>query len=124
MSENRITLSCGHRVANISDGVDVIIKEYGYSMYIEKKEGPRALRYGYVCQSCRDDYRKAGVLLDTEQEAMVWLQDRDDIVYRLRTRAEIRRSIPDRKSVIENKPDRISDLLEEAAKVIVELRGY
>lgn len=33
-------------------------------------------------------------------------------------RAEIRRSIPDRKSVQQGKPDRIADLLEEAATEI------
>lgn len=38
-----------------------------------------------------------------------------DLVYRLRKRAEIRRQIPDRKSVQEGQPDRIADLLEEAA---------
>ena len=46
-----------------------------------------------------------------------------DIVYRLRKRAEIRRQIPDRKSVQENKPDRIADLLEEAANEIERLRA-
>ncbi len=46
----------------------------------------------------------------------------NDIVYRLRKRAEIRRQIPDRKSVQENKPDRIADLLEEAANEIERLR--
>jgi hypothetical protein len=37
------------------------------------------------------------------------------LVYRLRKRAEIRRQIPGRKSVSEGAPDRIADLLEEAA---------
>jgi hypothetical protein len=37
------------------------------------------------------------------------------LVFRLRKRAEIRRQIQDRKSVQEGKPDRIADLLEEAA---------
>ena len=45
-----------------------------------------------------------------------------DIVYRLLKRAEIRRSIPTRKSVIEGKPDRIAELMEEAAEEIYELR--
>jgi len=45
-----------------------------------------------------------------------------DIVYRLLKRAEIRRSIPTRKSVQEGEPDRIADLLEEAAMEIHELR--
>jgi len=41
----------------------------------------------------------------------------NDIVYRLRKRAEIRRSIP------RGEPDRISDILEEAANEIEQLRG-
>ena len=46
-----------------------------------------------------------------------------DLVERLRKRAEIRRQIPTRKSVQENQPDRISDLLEEAAREIQMLRN-
>lgn len=42
----------------------------------------------------------------------------NDLVYRLRKRAEIRRQIATRKSVQNNEPDRISDLLEESADVI------
>ena len=45
----------------------------------------------------------------------------DDLVFRLRKRAEIRRQIADRKSVQEGKPDRLSDLLEEAATEIERL---
>lgn len=48
--------------------------------------------------------------------------DENDLVYRLRKRAEIRRQIPDRKSVQEGKPDRIADILEEAAIEIENLR--
>ena len=40
------------------------------------------------------------------------------LVEKLRTRASIRRSIKDRKSVQEGKPDRIANLLEEAADEI------
>lgn len=46
-----------------------------------------------------------------------------DLVYRLRKRAEIRRQIPDRRSVQEGRPDRIADLLEEAADEIERLRN-
>lgn len=46
----------------------------------------------------------------------------EDIVFLLRKRAEIRRSITTRKSVQENAPDRISDLLEQAADEIIRLR--
>jgi hypothetical protein len=58
-------------------------------------------------------------------------EDEDNLVYRLRKRAEIRRQIPTRKSVQEGQPDRLADLLEEAADEIVvlemaleEMRGW
>jgi hypothetical protein len=41
-----------------------------------------------------------------------------DLVQRLRKRAEIRRQISTRKSVQNNEPDRIADLLEEAATAL------
>ena len=44
-----------------------------------------------------------------------------DLVYRLMKRAQIRRQIDTRKSVQNNEPDRIADLLEEAADKIQEL---
>ncbi len=44
--------------------------------------------------------------------------DYADLIERLRKRAEIRRQIPGRKSVQEGKPDRIADLLEEAANAL------
>jgi hypothetical protein len=44
--------------------------------------------------------------------------DEENLVYRLRKRAEIRRQIPGRKSVQEGKQDRLADLLEEAANEI------
>ena len=47
----------------------------------------------------------------------------EDLVYRLRKRAEIRRQIPTRKSVLEGSNDRIADLLEEAANRIEELES-
>lgn len=43
----------------------------------------------------------------------------EDLIERLEKRAEIRRHIPTRKSVQEGKPDRIADLLEEAAKALI-----
>lgn len=46
----------------------------------------------------------------------------ETLLYRLRKRAEIRRNAIGRKSVEEGKPDRIADLLEEAADEIEMLR--
>ena len=48
--------------------------------------------------------------------------EQQSLVYRLRKRAEIRRQISTRKSVQEGQPDRLSDLLEEAATEIENLR--
>jgi hypothetical protein len=45
------------------------------------------------------------------------------LLFRLRKRAEIRRQIHGRKSVEEGKPDRIADLLEEAADEIERLKN-
>lgn len=42
----------------------------------------------------------------------------EDLVTRLRKRAEIRRQIPGRKSVENGEPDRLADLLDEAADEI------
>ena len=46
------------------------------------------------------------------------------LVFRLRKRAEIRRQIPTRKSVEEGKPDRMADLLDEAAIEIERLMKF
>lgn len=44
--------------------------------------------------------------------------DPADLIHRLRTRAAIRRQIPGRKAQTEGKPDRLADLLEEAADAL------
>jgi len=51
------------------------------------------------------------------QEQMIQSKglEQQPLVERLRTRASIRRSIKDRKSVQEGRPDKIADLLDEAA---------
>jgi hypothetical protein len=46
----------------------------------------------------------------------------NDLIFRLRKRAEIRKQITTRKSVQNNEPDRIADLLEEAANEIEALQ--
>lgn len=47
-----------------------------------------------------------------------------DLVYRLRKRAEIRRQIASRRSVQEGQPDRLADLLDEAADEIETLKKH
>lgn len=49
--------------------------------------------------------------------------DNEDLIFRLKKRAEIRRQIPSRKSVAEGEPDRIADLLDEAATTIRKLKA-
>lgn len=49
--------------------------------------------------------------------------EQQSLVFRLRRRAEIRRQIPDRRSVQAGAADRIADLLEEAADELTELRA-
>jgi len=50
--------------------------------------------------------------------------EEQSLVFRLRKRAEIRRQISSRKSVEEGKPDRMSDLLDEAAAEIERLQEF
>ncbi len=45
------------------------------------------------------------------------------LLFRLRKRAEIRRQIPGRLAVVEGKPDKIANLLDEAADEIERLQG-
>ena len=52
------------------------------------------------------------------------LNMKQDLIERLEKRAEIRRQIPTRKSVQEGQPDRIADLLEEAALALRTYREY
>jgi hypothetical protein len=47
-----------------------------------------------------------------------------DLIFRLKERARIRRQIPTRKSVQEGAPDRIADLLEEAAATLEQRDAY
>jgi hypothetical protein len=53
-----------------------------------------------------------------------FMENSENLVERLRKRAEIRRSIPTRKSVQQGEPDRISALLEEAAGEIEYLKRW
>ena len=53
---------------------------------------------------------------------LVPISESQTLQERLRVRAQIRRQIPSRKSVQEGKPDRLADLLEEAADEIDRLR--
>ena len=55
------------------------------------------------------------VLMNVLSPLTISKNDTQNLIERLKIRASIRRQIPTRKSVLENKPDRISDLLEEAA---------
>jgi hypothetical protein len=47
--------------------------------------------------------------------------EQQSLIFRLRKRAEIRRQIPGRRSVETGAPDRIADLLDEAADEIERL---
>ena len=71
---------------------------------------PRTLRY------------KLAQLAHSQAESLQVPLTEQGLVYRLRKRAEIRRQIPGRRSVEQGEPDRIADLLEEAAAEIERLQ--
>ena len=49
--------------------------------------------------------------------------EQQSLIFRLRKRAEIRRQISTRKSVQEGRPDRLADLLDEAADELESLKN-
>jgi hypothetical protein len=71
----------------------------------------------------RENWLRGEKIKDATDESHLPVSEQS-LVYRLRKRAEIRRNIVDRKSVQENKPDRIADLLEEAANEIDRLKEF
>ena len=82
---------------------------------------PETCAEGYLLQLVEQmrDEAKEGLHVDAVNIRVDETAKREhDLVYRLRKRAEIRRQIDTRKSVQEGKPDRIADLLEEAADYI------
>ncbi len=58
----------------------------------------------------------------TECQAIKAPVPTQSLLYRLRKRAEIRRQIPGRLAVTEGKPDKIANLLDEAADEIESLK--
>jgi hypothetical protein len=94
-----------------------------------EKQEPVAWREAVGTVTCYYDYNEDGRgeplyaapvhAIDMSQERVDETAKREyDLVYRLRKRAEIRRQISTRKSVQEGQPDRIADLLEEAADAL------
>lgn len=83
-----------------------------YNDLVEKSAGDsNALRHCRAVISLYiDDLNNIETLAEVADDT-----DENSVVYRLRKRAEIRRQIQTRKSVQEGAPDRIADLLEEAA---------
>ena len=73
---------------------------------------PRTLRYKLAQLAQAESFQESLQVPLTEQ----------GLVYRLRKRAEIRRQIPGRRSVEQGEPDRIADILDEAAAEIESLQ--
>jgi len=60
--------------------------------------------------------------MNTKSATLLQKYPSSDLVYRLLKRAEIRQSLTTRKSIQENKPDRISEILQESAQELHKLR--
>jgi hypothetical protein len=61
-----IVLSCGHKVDSFKRAFDVVYKSFD-------EEGMKAVAYAMVCGPCEDDFRKGGVLFETQEDAEKWL---------------------------------------------------
>lgn len=66
MNKAKIVLSCGHSVIDMDHAFSILTKS-------TDREGNKAIRYQMVCEPCEDHYRQHGEILDTEDEAAVWM---------------------------------------------------
>lgn len=85
------------------------------SALVEEKEALEAMVDACVADHIRTEHVYDELFPEDKPEE-------ETLVYRLRKRADIRRQISTRKSVQEGAPDRIADLLEEAAAFITTVR--
>ena len=65
--------------------------------------------------------RVSPITVDGSKHDVMNMQTTTDLIQRLRKRAEIRRQITTRRSVQNSEPDRLADLLEEAADALEDL---
>ena len=62
-----IVLTCGHEVPDLAHAFDIIHKA-------TSTEGTKAMAYSTVCGACEDQYRQAGELFDSQEDADAWLK--------------------------------------------------
>lgn len=68
-----ITLSCGHREDDFDKHYNVMTKEWE----VTTDGWVKAVGYSVVCLSCFERYKSEGIVLNTEEEAMQWLHDKE-----------------------------------------------
>jgi hypothetical protein len=64
-----IILSCGHKVDDMDDALDVATKEWS-------RECTPAIGYKSICAECYDTYESNGNILHTEQDEINYLFDK------------------------------------------------
>ena len=69
-----IILTCGHRVEEIEDGIQIATKEWT----IDEDGWQKAIGYKSVCKDCYEEYKKNDALIDSEAEEFDWLQNKED----------------------------------------------
>ena len=84
--------------------------------YDDKGTGDTAHVCGPVNVILHEEYDRFEELMAKDESHLPVSEQ--SLIFRLRKRAEIRRQITSRKSVQEGAPDRIADLLEEAAAAL------
>jgi hypothetical protein len=62
-----IVLTCGHEVNDFAHAFDIMHKA-------TDRQGSKAISYSTVCGACEDQYRQAGELFDSNEQAKAWLQ--------------------------------------------------
>lgn len=68
-----IICSCGHRIEDFDDSENIICQ----SEHLDEDGYKKALSYQTVCKSCKQEYKEAGILFKSEEEAFRWLNEGD-----------------------------------------------
>jgi len=98
-------------ITGISDLVFILKLHQDMSTVLQILVQLGSVEPGIYVSDMYQNWQKVNINIETNTN----VDESESLIYRLRKRAEIRRQIGTRKSVQEGKPDRISDLLEEAA---------
>ncbi len=66
--------SCGHRVEELDDLINISTKEWE----INEEGWVKAVAYQSVCKECYEEYKSHDAIIESEAEELDWLTRKED----------------------------------------------